>query len=408
MTAEVPGVHGAGAEPGTPLAVAHRRDAAPGASALTAAIGGIVACGVWLWAFLATDRVWVLTVLLIAAAIGFVLTQRAHAAARCRSALAAHPRLGMTVSVLAVLVVAAALRDQAYPLLMLCTVLLFVVACLGLNIQTGYAGIVNFAGAAFFGTGAYTAAVLAAHHVPHLFAIAAGGGVAAIVGSLLILPVLRTRGYYAALVTIAFGILFSTFLEVNNALGGPQGLKLPGIDLFGWRFNQDVAIAGVNASFYVNYFVLSLALALAAYLFTRRVERSWVGLTFDAVRLDEIAAATFGIGIARAKIAAFTLGNLLCGIAGATYAMMQGFIAPNNFTFGESLILVSILILGGLGNPLGVIPAALVIIVVPQKLQFIQEYRILLYGVLVILILLFRPEGLVPRRLRTYFPEAHS
>ncbi|MGH8801896.1 MAG: ABC transporter permease subunit, partial [Casimicrobiaceae bacterium] len=217
MTAEVPGTHGAGAEPGSSLAVARRRDAAPGASALAAAIGGIVACGVWLWAFLATDRVWVLTALLIAAAIGFVLTQRSHVAARCRSALAVHPRLGMTVSVLAALGVTAALRDQAYPLLMLCTVLLFVVACLGLNIQTGYAGIVNFAGAAFFGTGAYTAAVLAAHHVPHLLAIAAGGGVAAIVGSLLILPVLRTRGYYAALVTIAFGILFSTFLEVNNA-----------------------------------------------------------------------------------------------------------------------------------------------------------------------------------------------
>ncbi|HEY3533885.1 MAG TPA: branched-chain amino acid ABC transporter permease, partial [Casimicrobiaceae bacterium] len=259
-------------------------------------------------------------------------------------------------------------------------------------------------GAAFFGTGAYTAAVLASHGVPHLAGIVAGGVVAALVGSLLILPVLRTRGYYAALVTIAFGILFSTFLEVNNALGGPQGLKLPGVDLFGWRFNRDVALGGASASFYVNYVLLSLVLALAAFVFARRVERSWVGLAFDAVRLDETAAATFGIGIARAKILAFTLGNFLCGVAGAVYAMMQGFIAPNNFTFGESLILVSILILGGLGNPLGLVPAALIIIVVPQKLQFIQEYRFLLYGVLVIAILLFRPEGLLPRRAREYFP----
>ncbi|HWD15508.1 MAG TPA: branched-chain amino acid ABC transporter permease, partial [Casimicrobiaceae bacterium] len=299
---------------------------------------------------------------------------------------------------------AGALHDQPYPLLMLCTVLLFIVPCIGLTIQTGYAGIVNFAGAAFFGTGAYTAAVLAAHRVPHLAGIVAGGVVAALVGSLLILPVLRTRGYYAALVTIAFGILFSTFLEVNNALGGPQGLKLPGVDLFGWRFNRDVALGGASASFYVNYVLLSLVLALAAFVFARRVERSWVGLAFDAVRLDETAAATFGIGIARAKILAFTLGNFLCGVAGAVYAMMQGFIAPNNFTFGESLILVSILILGGLGNPLGLVPAALIIIVVPQKLQFIQEYRFLLYGVLVIAILLFRPEGLLPRRAREYFP----
>ncbi|HET8585049.1 MAG TPA: branched-chain amino acid ABC transporter permease [Casimicrobiaceae bacterium] len=371
---------------------------------LTLVVAGIAACGAWLWAFLWTDRVWLIAALLVVAGIALVLTQRVDAVGTYREAFARHRRVAVVLAALAVLGVAAALHDQPYPLLMLCTVLLFIVPCVGLTIQTGYAGIVNFAGAAFFGTGAYTAAVLAAHRVPHLAGLVAGGVVAALVGSLLILPVLRTRGYYAALVTIAFGILFSTFLEVNNALGGPQGLKLPGVDLFGWRFNRDVALGGASASFYVNYVLLSLVLALAAFVFARRVERSWVGLAFDAVRLDETAAATFGIGIARAKILAFTLGNFLCGVAGAVYAMMQGFIAPNNFTFGESLILVSILILGGIGNPLGIIPAALVIVVVPQKLQFIQEYRFLLYGVLVIAILLFRPEGLLPRRAREYFP----
>lgn len=369
---------------------------------LVVAAVAVAAIGAWLWAFLATDRVGVLATLLAVAAVAFVLAQRL--APRYRRALTARPRAATSLVVLAVCAVAVALRDQPYPLLMLCTVLLFVVACVGLDIQIGHCGIVNFAGAAFFGTGAYTAAVLAARGVPQLAVIAAGGVVAALVGSLLILPVLRTRGYYAALVTIAFGILFSTFLEVNDALGGPQGLKLHGIDLFGWKFNRDVTLGGATASFYVNYFVLSLALAVAAFVFARRVERSWLGLAFDAVRLDEIAAATFGIGVARAKIVAFTLGNLLCGIAGAVYAMMQGFIAPNNFTFGESLILVSIVILGGIGNPLGILPAALIIVVVPQKLQFIQEYRFLLYGVLVVLILLFRPEGLLPRRIREYFP----
>ncbi|HEY3460875.1 MAG TPA: branched-chain amino acid ABC transporter permease [Casimicrobiaceae bacterium] len=371
---------------------------------LTLVVAGIAACGAWLWAFLWTDRVWLIAALLVVAGIALVLSQRVDAVGTYREAFARHRRVAVVFAALAVLGVAAALHDQPYPLLMLCTVLLFIVPCVGLTIQTGYAGIVNFAGAAFFGTGAYTAAVLAAHRVPHLAGIVAGGVVAALVGSLLILPVLRTRGYYAALVTIAFGILFSTFLEVNNALGGPQGLKLPGVDLFGWRFNRDVALGGASASFYVNYVLLSFVLALAAFVFARRVERSWVGLAFDAVRLDETAAATFGIGIARAKILAFTLGNFLCGVAGAVYAMMQGFIAPNNFTFGESLILVSIVILGGLGNSLGLVPAALIIIVVPQKLQFIQEYRFLLYGVLVIAILLFRPEGLLPRRAREYFP----
>jgi len=122
------------------------------------------------------------------------------------------------------------------------------------------------------------------------------------------------------------------------------------------------------------------------------------------VRLDETAAAVSGIDIARWKILAFVLGNFLAGMAGAVYAMMSGFIAPNNFTFGDSLILVSIVILGGLGNPLGVIVAALLLLVLPEKLQVIQEYRFLLYALLVILILLFRPQGLLPRRLREYFP----
>jgi ABC-type branched-subunit amino acid transport system permease subunit len=386
-----------------------RATTAPGDAAAAAgmdtvvAIAGVAAMAAWLWAFLATDRLVILAVLLAAAAAAFLLAERVPG--RYRRALAERPRLGIAVVALAIVGVAAALREEPYPLLMLCTVLLFGIACIGLDIQTGHCGIVNFAGAAFFGTGAYTAAVLAAQGVPHLAVVAAAGVVASLVGSLLILPVLRTRGYYAALVTIAFGILFSTFLEVNSALGGPQGLKLPGIDFFGWKFNRDVALAG-GGSFYLNYVALALALAIAAYVFARRVERSWLGLAFDAVRLDEVAAATFGIGIARTKIIAFTLGNFLCGIAGAVYAMMQGFIAPNNFTFGESLILVSIPILGGMGNPLGIVPAALIIIVVPQKLQFIQEYRFLLYGVLVILILLFRPAGLLPRPLREYFPGA--
>jgi len=379
--------------------------AAPPAIDVAIAVAGVAALTAFVWLFLAAENVWLVVALITVGAAAGSLVQRGRGNARYGRALAAHPRLGAALGMLAVLALAIAFRDQPYPLLMICTVLLFIVACFGLTIQTGYCGIVNFAGAAFFGTGAYTAAAFAAiHGMPHLVLIVAGGLIAALVGSLLILPVLRTRGYYAALITIAFGILFSTFLEVNNALGGPQGLKLPGIDLFGWHFNRDVAIGGFRLSFYVNYLLLCLVLTLLAYAFVRRVERSWIGLAFDAVRLDETAAATFGIGIARWKIAAFTFGNFLCGIAGAIYAMMQGFIAPNNFTFGDSLILVSILILGGLGNPLGVIPAAAIIIMIPQKLQFIQEYRFLLYGVLVILILLFRPEGLLPRSVRDYFP----
>jgi ABC-type branched-subunit amino acid transport system permease subunit len=122
------------------------------------------------------------------------------------------------------------------------------------------------------------------------------------------------------------------------------------------------------------------------------------------VRIDETAAAAFGVNAAGWRIAAFSVGNFLIGLAGAAYAMMTGFVAPTSFTFGDSLILVSIVILGGLGNPLGLLPAALIVVVLPEKLQVIQEYRFLLFAALVIVILLVRPGGLMPRRARDYFP----
>ena len=324
---------------------------------------------------------------------------------RSRDSAAAHPQLLGISAVLAVALVGAVAYDAHFALLMLATVLLYSTVCLGLNLQFGYSGVVNFAGAAFFGIGSYSAAVLATQTaLPHLLIIVLGGAVAALLGSLLLLPVLRTRGHYAALVTIAFGILFKTFLEVNDALGGPQGMKIPGMQVLGWKFNDNIQVGDYELSFYLNYLVLTLALCAVTFILVRRVERSWMGLSMDIVRLDETAAATFGVDIRHWKITAFTLGNLLAGMAGAIYGMMTGFVAPNNFTFGDSLILVSIVVLGGLGNPWGILPAAAIVLILPEKLQFIQEYRFLLYAVLVILILLFRPEGLLPRQIRKYFP----
>lgn len=325
--------------------------------------------------------------------------------ARAVASFAGHSRLGQASVLIGVLAIVAAFYDQHFPLLMLASVLLYVVVCLGLNLQFGYAGVVNFAGAAFFGIGCYTAAVLTNHAaLPHLAVVLVGGLMAALIGSLLILPVLRTYGHYAALITIAFGILFRVFLEVNDALGGPQGMKLPGMEIFGWKLNDSLEFGDTQISFYANYVLLALVMAAIAFALVRRLERSWIGLNLDAVRLDETACAAFGIDVARWKITAFTLGNFLAGLAGSVYAMMTGFVAPNSFTFGDSLILVSIVILGGIGNPWGLSVAAAIVLMLPEKLQFIQEYRLLLYAALVILILLFRPGGLMPRQVRNYLP----
>jgi len=371
----------------------------PGAAAL--ALGTL-----YLIALLAAERQWII-IGLLALGVAAVVTAAwlGGTGAVGRSFIDHEDGLG-ALAILAAIVVAAVFHDNHFVLLLVVTVLLYSVATLGLNIQFGYAGVLNFAGASFFGIGAYTSSVLNAQTaVPHLLVLLIGGALAALIGSLLLLPVLRTRGHYAALVTIAFALLLKTFLEVNDILGGPQGMQVKGMSILGWSFNDNITLGnGIEFSFYMNYFVVALILLIAAFVLVRRLDRSWIGLNLDALRLDETAASCFGLNIARWKITAFCLGNFLIGIAGALYGMVGGFVAPNNYTFADSLILVSIILLGGIGNSWGLVVATIIVIVVPEKLQTIQEYRFLLYSLMVIAVLLFRPEGLLPRPVRRYFP----
>ena len=224
-------------------------------------------------------------------------------------AFSEHEDLTGLFAIAAALVIAAWFHEDHFVLLLIITVLLTIVATLGLNIQFGYAGVLNFAGASFFGIGAYTSAVLNTTAMPHLLVLLLGGLLAALIGSVLLLPVLRTRGHYAALITIAFALLFKTFLEVNDVLGGPQGMQVKGMNLFGWSFNDNIEIGGITLSFYMSYYVLSLALLIAAFVLVRRLQRSWIGLNLDALRLDEVAAGCFGLDITRWKITAFLIGN---------------------------------------------------------------------------------------------------
>jgi ABC-type branched-subunit amino acid transport system permease subunit len=341
--------------------------------------------------------------LLALAAAAIALGARLRLVDKIRASIGSNERAFDVAALAGVLVAAFWFHEEHFVILMMTTALLLMVASLGLTIQFGYAGVVNFAGAAFLGVGCYTAGVLTKYTaLPSFMTLPLGGLMAALIGSILILPVLRTRGHYAALVTIAFGILFKVFLEVNDTLGGPQGIQVKPLVLFGWNFNSPIRIGDFTASFYFSYLLLALVLLLISFALVRRLERSWIGLSLDAIRLDEIASACYGLDLARWKVFAFTLGNFLAGVAGAAYGHVLGFIAPNNFTFGDSLILVSIILLGGIGNLWGVAVAAAFVVILPEKFQVIQEYRFALYAVLVILILLFRPQGLLPRQLREY------
>jgi ABC-type branched-subunit amino acid transport system permease subunit len=383
---------------------------APDRATIFPALAAILAGAGATLALLLAETQWHVAVVALAGVAALLIGGRAGFGDAIHRSVANHHRVTSATAWLAGAAVVFLLREHNFELLMLCTVMLYVLAGLGLTVQFGFAGVVNFAAAAFMGVGAYTAAVLMTWTgLPHLVVVLAAGIVTALIGSVLLLPLLRTRGHYAALITIAFGILFRTFLEVNDTLGGPQGLKVPGLNLFGHAFNDAIEIDDETEwSFYTAYAGVILVVLGLAYTLVRRVERSWMGLALDAVRLDETAASAFGLNGAGWKIAAFSFGNFLAGIAGALYAMLTAFIAPASFTFGDSLLLLSIVILGGLGNPLGLLPAALVVVVLPEKLQVIQEYRFLLFAALVILILLLRPGGLMPRRAREYFPGRSS
>ena len=369
------------------------------------AVVGVIAVAVFATVLLRIHDQWGLLILVAVAAIALLVALRTGAASHAERAFATHEPLMNGVVIVAFVSVIAVLAREDFSLLILATVLLYCIACMGLSVQLGYCGVMNFAGAAFFGAGAYTAAVLGAHTgLPHVLIVLAGGIVAGLLGSVLLLPVLRTRGHYAALITVAFGILFRSFLEVNDTLGGPQGLTVPGMTIFGWSLNKGLVIGGTTLSFYFNYALVTLGLAIVVFGVTRRLERSWVGMHFDAVRIDEVAASTFGLNVQGLKIVAFVIGNVFAGMAGALFAMMTGFISPTDFDFSTSLVMIAIIMLGGIGNLWSILPAAAFVLILPEKLQVIQEYRFLLYAAAVILVLLFRPEGLFPRRLRRYFP----
>lgn len=381
-------------------------DRSPG---LAPATIGVVAIAAFAMILLRVHDEWGLLALVVVAGIALLLAVRSGAAAYVERSFAAHERVMNGLVIVAFAGVIAVLGRQDFSLLILSTVLLYSVTCMGLTVQLGFCGVMNFAGAAFFGAGAYTAAVLGGHtQLPHLLIVLAGGVVAGLLGSVLLLPVLRTRGHYAALITVAFGILFRSFLEVNNTLGGPQGLTVPGMTIFGWSLNKGLVVGGTRFSFYLNYALVALALGIAVYAVSRHLERSWIGMYFDAVRIDEVAASTFGLNVQGLKIMAFVIGNAFAGMAGAVFAMMTGFISPTDFDFSTSLVMIAIIMLGGIGNLWGILPAAAFVLILPEKLQIIQEYRFLLYAIAVVLVLLYRPAGLFPRRLRRHFPSKAS
>lgn len=301
-------------------------------------------------------------------------------------------------------------RSSPYWMFVLTMLGLNLIVALGLNIHMGTAGLSNFAGAALFGAGAYTASILAVRlGWPAWADVIVGTITVVVLSALLFVPVVKLRGHYLALVTIAFGQVFTIALNNVMALGGPTGIRnVPGLSLGAFQFNQDTVLTGLGRfHFYSNYYILMVILVALALVLVYRFYNSPVGLLINSTRGDEWATKTAGVNVARWKLLAVCLGAGMIGFAGTVFAHLLGNVAPTDFTLNDSLFTVSILILGGMDSIAGVSLATLLLVVSTEKLQVIEEYRFLIYSLAVVAMLIFRPQGLVPAAVRRYFPGLH-
>jgi branched-chain amino acid transport system permease protein len=216
-------------------------------------------------------------------------------------------------------------------------------------------------------------------------------------------PTLKTRTYYLALITIAFGLVVYLLMLNLRFLDGPDGVRdIPPPAIAGWSLASSVALLGSRYPMQLNYYYLVAAfmgLALAA---AHALHHSRTGLVWNALREDEIASQSVGIDVSAGKLLAFAAGAFYAGAAGALYAHYVGYISAQNFTLTQSLALLSMVILGGLDNIGGVALAAVLLSVLPEKFRPLANYRVIAYGVIIIAMLIFRPAGLIPQKIRDY------
>jgi len=297
----------------------------------------------------------------------------------------------------AVLVVAFPFTFSIYQTNIMITALIYVVIALGLNIVVGLAGLLDLGYVAFYAVGAYAYALLNHHYGLGFWSVLpVGAALGALFGILLGFPVLRLRGDYLAIVTLGFGEIIRLVLENWNALSfGPSGIA--NIDRPGFF---GIALSLEGATRYMYFLVVGLAVFTV--FVVNRLQNSRIGRAWIALREDEIACQAMGIDKARTKLTAFALGATWAGMGGVVFAAKTTFINPASFTIWESIIILCIVVLGGMGSMIGIILAALVLILLPEYLRAFSEYRMCLFGALLVIMMVFRPGGIVPNVRRTY------
>ncbi len=298
---------------------------------------------------------------------------------------------------LAAFVVVFPMLFSAYQVNIMITALIYVVLGLGLNIVVGLAGLLDLGYVAFYAVGAYSYALLNHHFgLGFWLAIPIGMAMGALFGILLGIPVLRLRGDYLAIVTLGFGEIIRLVLENWNEFSfGPSGIaNIPRPGLFG------IELTLHQATIYLYY--LMIALVLFTVFVVNRLQNSRLGRSWLALREDDIACQAMGIDRMKTKLAAFALGATWAGMVGVIFAAKTTFINPASFTLWESIIILSIVVFGGMGSITGVILGALVLILLPEYLRAFSQYRMILFGATMVLMMVFRPQGLIANVRRRY------
>jgi len=286
---------------------------------------------------------------------------------------------------------------STYQINIMITALMYVVLGLGLNIVVGVAGLLDLGYVAFYAVGAYTYALLHLHFGLGFWTVLPLGGLlAASFGIMLGFPVLRLRGDYLAIVTLGFGEIIRLILENwNDFSHGPSGISnIPRPGFFGMEMTLNQSIS------YLYY--LMIAMVIFTIFVVNRLQNSRIGRAWFALREDEIACQAMGIDKTRTKLTAFALGAFWAGMVGVIFAAKTTFINPASFTFLESAIILCIVVLGGMGSIIGVIIGALVLILMPEYLRAFSEYRMLIFGAVLVMMMIFRPQGIIANTRRTY------
>jgi branched-chain amino acid transport system permease protein len=312
--------------------------------------------------------------------------------------VASEKRLSVhAIAIVAVVAAAFPFISSTYQTNIMTTALMYVVLGLGLNIVVGQAGLLNLGYVAFYAAGAYTYALLYYHFgVGFWLALPLGALAATILGILLALPVLRLQGDYLAIVTLGFGEITRIVLENWNEFSfGPSGISgIPRPGLFGIELGMQEA--------QVYLYFLMIGLCIITIFVVNRLQDSRIGRALLALREDEIACEAMGIDKTRVKLTAFALGSTWAGLVGVIFAAKTTFVNPASFTFLESAMILSIVVLGGTGSIIGIVIGALVLILLPEYLRAFSDYRMLLFGIIMVIMMVFRPQGIVTGVRKTY------